>query len=365
LCAQVQLSQRDTVDLLRSLGGLLFAIGAMVLLSRKPGHHEWDHFGRFLIVLMPTVVLYVLALGEPKRSQSQDPRPWQSPLAVTAILLVPVTLFEFLVWVGANTADALYGAGVFAITALLASYAARRARASYAALLAGLSVLLAWLFVWEKIFDHPSAGTYRWLLVAGGVLLLAAAGRLARAREVGASEVATAGGIAAVAAGVLGVVVGTVVGATRSINTLLGTSSTSAGSSNSGKFGISAAKHISSEPRHVSSPGVLSSSHHTPSSFVAIHTNGLQHFGWDLYLLIVSLGLVWVGSRVHARGLGYVGGFGLLAFLISVSAQITRLESGRAPAAGVVGWPLALLIIGVLGVAAPALYRREPSSAEE
>jgi hypothetical protein len=350
LCAQVQLSKRDTVDLLRSLGGLLFAIGAVVLLSRKPGHHEWDHFERFLIVLMPTVVLYVLALGEPKRSQSQDPRPWQSPLAVTAILLVPVTLFEFLVWVGANTADALYGAGVFAITALLASYAARRARASYAALLAGLSVLLAWLFVWEKIFDHPSAGTYRWLLVAGGVLLLAAAGRLARAREVGAREVATAGGIAAVAAGVLGVVVGAVVGATRSINTLLGTSSTPAGSS---------------ELRHVSSPDVLSSSHHATSSLFAIHTNGLQHFGWDLYLLIVSLGLVWVGSRVHARGLGYVGGFGLLAFLISVSAQITRLESGRAPTTGIVGWPLALLIIGVLGLAAPALYRREPSSVEE
>jgi hypothetical protein len=79
-----------------------------------------------------------------------------------------------------------------------------------------------------------------------------------------------------------------------------------------------------------------------------------------VYLPILSLGLVWVGSRVHARGLGYVGGFGLLAFLISAGAQITRLESGRAPSTGVVGWPLALLIIGVVGLAAPALHRRAP-----
>jgi hypothetical protein len=56
-------------------------------------------------------------------------------LAVTAILLVPVALIEFLVWVGANAADALYGAGVFAITGLLAGYGARRAGASYSALI--------------------------------------------------------------------------------------------------------------------------------------------------------------------------------------------------------------------------------------
>ena len=339
LCAQVQPSKRDTVDLLRSVGGLLFAVGALALLSRKPGHHEWNHFGRFLAVFIPTVILYTLALSRPKRSESQDPRPWQSLLAVTAILLIPVALFEFLIWVGANTADALYGAGVFAITSLLAGYAARRARASYAALLAGLSVLLTWLFVWEKILDHPSAGTYRWLLVAGGALLLATAGGLARARAIGARELATAGGLAAVAAGVLGVVIGAVVGASRSITTLLGASSTSAGV-------------------------VLSSAHHTSPSLFAIHTNGLQHFGWDLYLLILSVGLVWVGSRVHARGLGYVGGFGLLAFLISVSAQITRLEFGRPPTSGIVGWPLALLIIGVLGLAAPALYRGEAENVE-
>jgi len=361
----VQLSKRDTVDVLRSVGGLLFAVGAVLLLSRKPGHREWSHLGRFLIVFMPAVGLYVLALGKRERSQGQDARPWQSILAVTAILLIPVALLEFLVWLGANTSDALYGAGVFAITGLLAAYGARRARAPYSALLAGLSVLIAWLLVWEKLLDHPSANTYRWLLIAGGVLLLAAAGGLARAGEVGAREVATAGGIAAVSAGVLGVVVGALVGVSRTVTTALSAGSTSAGSSSSRIVGISSGNHISTGARRLSSSRALSSAHHAssnphiPTGLFAIHTNGLQHFGWDVYLLILSLGLVWVGSRVRARGLGYVGGFGLLAFLISVGTQITRLESGRAPTTGALGWPLALLVIGVVGLAAPTLYRRE------
>jgi anaerobic C4-dicarboxylate transporter len=87
--------------------------------------------------------------------------------------------------------------------------------------------------------------------------------------------------------------------------------------------------------------------------------SGLQHFGWDLYLLVVSLALVWVGARVRARGLGYVGGVGLLAFLVSAGVQITRLESGREPTTSLIGWPLALLVIGIVGLAAPALDRRD------
>jgi hypothetical protein len=185
-------------------------------------------------------------------------------------------------------------------------------------LLAGLSALVAWLLVWEKLLDHPSANTYRWLLVAGGVLLLVAAGGLARAGEVGAREVATAGGIAAVSAGVLGVIVGALVGVSRTVTTALGAGSTSAGSSSSRIVGISSGNRISTGARHLSSSRVLASAHHAsssphiPSGLFAIHTNGLQHFGWDVYLLILSLGLVWVGSRVRARGLGYVGGVGLV-----------------------------------------------------
>ncbi|HEY5342468.1 MAG TPA: hypothetical protein VIJ66_02295 [Solirubrobacteraceae bacterium] len=378
----MRLSRRDLTDLSRSVGGLLFAAGAVLVLVRKSGHHEWGGFARFLVVLVPAVLLYLLALDGSKRSRGKDgsagdgARPWQSVLMVAAILLVPVVLLEFLAWIGARTQHSLYEAAVFAVTALLAGYAVRRARVSYAALLAGLTLLVAWQDVWQEILGHPSTGTSRWLLVAAAVLLLAGAAGLARAKAIGASEVATAGGVAAVAAGALGVIVGAFVGLFRSITTL-GERSGGAISSSSGRISSSAGIYSGplgvphrSVSRIVSVPRGARLADRLPharlarpsrplNDLVGAHTSGLQHFGWDLYLLIVSLALVWVGARVRARGLGYVGGVGLLAFLISTGVQITRLESGGESTASIVGWPLALLVIGIAGLAAPALYRRD------
>ena len=141
----MQLSRRDVPDLLRSVGGVLFVAGAVTLLIRKSGHHGWGEFALLLVALVPAVVLYVLALGGLEPTGSETPRPWQSVLLVAAILLWPVALFELLHWAGASTRHVLYGAGVFALTALLAGYAARRARVPYAVLLAGLASLVAWL----------------------------------------------------------------------------------------------------------------------------------------------------------------------------------------------------------------------------
>src|SRR2546421_164854 len=128
-------SRGEASDLLRSVGGLLVAAGAVVLLIRKSGHHGWSDFARLLVLLV------------------------------------------------------------------------------------------AWLVVAGKILNRPSADTYRWLLVIGAALLLLASARVARAGSIGAGEIATAGGLAAVAAGVFGVIVGSVVAALRGITTLLASSS--------------------------------------------------------------------------------------------------------------------------------------------
>ncbi len=376
----VRISRRDVTDLSRSVGGLLFAVGAVVLFIRKSGDHQWSDFTRLLVVLVPAVALYVLALGVLERPRSEHARPWQSALMVASILLWPVALFQLLHWAGASTNHLLYNAAVFAVTGLLAGYAARRARIPYAALLAGLSLLLAWLFVWGKVLNHPSADTGRWLLLVAAALLLAAAAGFARAKAIGAGEVATAGGVAAVAAGVLGVILGSFVALFRSFLTLGETSTTgsfSAGSMPSHPISPAgmprrvrsyALSHhgVSSHPlalhRAFSSHRAIPGRHTlstVPSLVHAVHTSGLQYFGWDVYLLVVSLALIWIASRAHIRGIGYVGGIGLLAFIISVGAQITRLESGHHPTASIVGWPLVLLIVGVVGVVAPVLYRRE------
>jgi hypothetical protein len=395
----MRLSKDDVPDFLRSAGGVLFAAGAVLLLTRKSTHHQWGAFAQFLVVLIPAVTLYALALkGSADDGEDRAARPWRTVLLVTSILLWPVALLALLSWLKADTSNSLYAAGIFAATALLAGYAARRTRASYAALLASLSLLLTWLLLWTKTLSHTSAGTFRWLLVGAAVLLLLFAYRLARNSIVGASEVATAGGIAAVSAGVLGVIVGAFVGAARSFNTAIEGFGSSTSASSSSQVASSSSTFFKSLPkphrvisRHIlphhaqhsfapqatphlhiaSSPRIAQQAVQTPNGLHlneplnllhhVTHTSGLQHFGWDLYLLIISLGLIWAGSRARARGLSYVGVFGLLAFLISVGAQVTRLESGHGPTSAIVGWPLFLLIAGVLGLMAPRLRSRTGS----
>jgi hypothetical protein len=318
----VQRAERDRPELLRTLGGLLFATGAVVLLVRKSGHGGWSDLARLAVVLVPCALLYLLALA-PAREHA---RPSQSVLGVTSILLLPVVLFEFLAWVGANTGHLLYDAAVFAVTALVAAYAARRSRISYAALLAGLSFEATWLFVWAKILSHPSANTFRWLLVAGAAVLLLFAWRMARAGAAGAGEAATAGGIGAIAAGLFGVIVSAFVGATQAFTrTSIGAATTS----------------------------------ETAIPQLHVHTSGAQHLGWDIYLLIAAVALTWIGSQARTRGLGYVGAVGLGAFVISTGLQITRLQSGKALTHDVVVWPLVLLILGAVALAMSALATRD------
>jgi hypothetical protein len=319
--------QRDRPELLRTAGGLLFATGALVLLIRKSGSGGWSDFARVVVVFVPTSLLYLLALS-PARERA---RPSQSVLAVTAILLLPVLLFEFLHWVGASTRHLLYDAAVFAFVGLFAAHAARRARVSYASLLAGLSFVASWLFVWAKILSHPSANTFRWLLVAAAALLLLVAWRRGRASAIGAAETATAGGVAAIAAGLFGVIVSAFVGTTQAIK------SRAIGSSS--RFGSGAVTESTIGAMHV-------------------HTSGAQHLGWDIYLVVAAVALTWIGSRARARGLGYVGAVGLGAFLISTGVQVTRLQSGRGPTHDVLVWPLVLLVLGAAALLTSALGRR-------
>jgi hypothetical protein len=316
---------RDTTDLLRGAGGVLLAAGCVALFARKAGgQHPWSGFALLLLVLIPAVVLYTLALTGANRGLGGGGESWRSVLMVVAILLGPVVLAQTLEVLGADTNTALYDAAIFALTALIAAYGASRARVPYAVLLAALSLLVAWLIVWGQILNHPSADTFRILLIAGAALLFVAATALERAKGIGSSEVATAGGVAAVAAGVVGVFVGTIEGIMRPFT------------------------------------GILTSAHTSgPHSFGFPHPSGLQNFGWDLYLLVLSLALILVGSRVRSRGLGYVGGFGALMFVYSIALEVTRIESDRAHTSSLVGWPLALLVLGAVGLAAPVFAHRE------
>jgi hypothetical protein len=295
--------------LLRSLGGLLFATGALVLFFRKSPDERWAEFALLLVLLVPCVALYALGLGLVRREDAARPgdhgpaaHPWQPVLLVFAILLVPLVLFQFLDLIGGSTEDSLNSAWIFAVTAALAVFAVLRAGVSYGALLATLALLIAWLSLWDKILDDPSGTTFRWLLVIVALIFLAVAVVLHAGRARQAAEVVTGAGVAAVAAGVVGVV------------------------------GIAAAfaANVFSEALGAS----------------AGLTGVQQHLEWDLFLLVVSLALIAYGSRAGVRGPSYVGTFGLLAFIVSAGVEISRVGADKDPEGNLFGWPLVLLLVG-------------------
>jgi hypothetical protein len=316
----MQSTSRDTTDLLRSAGGLLFAAGAATLFARKGAGETWGSLPLLLVLLLPVTLLYGLAISGVSRASDRRPESWRSVLLVASLLLAPFAFLQFLEVIGADTNRALWFAAAFAFTATLAAQGVRRARVRYAALLAGLALLVAWMIVWGKALEPISGDTFRVLLVGGAVLLFLIGTILERRGKLGATEVATAGGIAAVLAGMTGVVIGAVNGAARGL-----------------------------EP--------IFNSTHTSHRLVS---SGLQSFGWDLYLLAVSVALVALGARARSRGMGYVGGFGVLMFIISVSAQITRVQVGKHPTTSLIGWPLALLLLGLFGLVISARRSSEP-----
>jgi hypothetical protein len=317
-------SRSTSQDLLRSAGGVLLGAGAIVLLARKSGH-GWSSFALMVTVLIPAALLYVLAVRDPGEADGRTAAPAQSVLAVTAVLLWAVALVTFLDWIGASTTRTLNLAAVFAVTGLLGAYATVRAHVAYTALLAGVALAIAWLLVWSKILNHPSPDTFRWLLLGAAAVLLVGSLALALVNARGSGELAITGGLAAVVAGVFGVIFGAFTGFITSV---------SSSTSSSG----------------------------AQSTYRAVQKiGGQQHLGWDIYLVVVSLVLVSVGARMRVRGLGYVGALGVGAFVISVGAQITRIETGSGPTHDVLAWPLVLLALGALGLIASAIRRPQDS----
>lgn len=289
---------------------MLLAAGAIVVLARRSsGHHQWSDFELLLTVAVPTAALFALAIIGRSGRTAAPVDPTRAVLMVSAVLLSPVALFQFLVWSGVGTHHQLPDAAVLAVTAGIAIAGARRAGAPYAVFLAGLALLGAWTLVLLKILDPASADDVRWTLLSGGAVLVLGAGAMSLADLAGGAEIATAGGLGMIVAGLQGILVGAVEG--------------------------------------FFSEGVLG----------APHTPGGQTTGWDVYLLVVSLAFAWGGARARLRGPSYVGAFGLLAFVTGVATQATRVEAGHTPSHGLLGWPLVLVLLGIAGLLAPRVRR--------
>jgi hypothetical protein len=325
----------EGADALRKLAGLLLALGLILVFIRRSSFEDpWGDFALLLVLLLTFLFLYgtawvagppaaAAAPGEAPPAPAGAPGPvrpaleeelgwssWQAVYGVFGLLVLPLLLFQFLEWIDGDTAAPLNTAWIFLVTAAAAAAAAFFLRTRYTLLLAGLSLIVAWLALWQELLTDGLAadtGTLRGLLVLIALILLGAAvlvylrepGRLGVRRGV---ELVTAAGVAGVAAGGL------------SITTFAQVQ---------GELGVEA-------------------------GFVAEPS-----FFWDLVLLAASLLLILFGARFAARGPVYVGAFGLLIFALVVGLEVGELaeaigglDLGGLPEGSIVGWPLALLLIG-------------------
>lgn len=299
-------------EALRALGGLLFGIGALVLLIRRSSlDGPWDDFPLLVAWLIPALVLYG---GGIMAARAAEPRFWHSVWVVFGIAFVYGTLLQFLSLIEGDTDAPLNTTWTLCVVAAVAAVAAIFARVRFGWLVAGIALAIAWLSLWDEILENgvgDDAGTLRGLCMIAALGLVAGAWLLERrGREsVEAAELITAAGIIFV------------VGA--GFVSLAG-----------GFSGLFVPAGVPSTPTEASGA--------EPSLF------------WDLVLLAGSLLLIAVGSFVSSRGPIYVGAIGILTFVTLVGADL----DDDSPAGKVIGWPLILLVGALLAIAASVLAAR-------
>jgi hypothetical protein len=239
------------------------------------------------------MLLLGLALLAPKRGVASA---WQSIYVVFGLILLPQALSQFVDWVASpgDSGNSLNIAWIFGVTALVGLYAGFVANIRYALLLACFAIVLSWLGLWDQLVsghlaDHTTA--LRWLLLAVAVLLLGLS-VFASGRS---SEIVTVAALAAIGAGSISVL---------------------------GVFGA--------------------------NPFVDVPRANASFF-WSLELLLVSLVAILAGAGIRARGPVYAGALGLALFTFIVGFDIAHPDS---PDGTLLGWPLALLVLGVLAFAA-------------
>jgi hypothetical protein len=308
----------DTRDALRKYGGLLLGLGAAMIYIRKgpfiSGNlRQWADFPMFLVLAIPAAYLYG---GIFTRPQTGGLRVWQGVHGVFGLIFIPLALLQFIDMIGGTPGTSLNLFWVFAVTAAAGFYAGAIAGVRVQILLGSIALIISWSALWNKILSDgigSNYGVYRGLLGILAIGLLAGALQLWRANpgDDTASSATTPGGD---------------LGLWKASELLTGA-------------GIAAVIACSLGITSVVNLNPLATTQITP-----IQTNNL----WDVLLLMVSLGLVGIGSQIGTRGPVYVGGIGLVFFLLIVGLD---LNSERPQPFKLGVWPWILLVLGVLGIA--------------
>ena len=309
----------DTRDALRKIGGLLFGLGILMWLLRKATVANDLGDGWILILLLiPAVLLYGGSILPPSETGGRL-RPWQTVYSVFGLIFVALALIQFVDLIDDTPDTSLNLTWIFLVVAGLGFFAGVMRGIRFQILFGGIALIVAWSELWNKILGDEGIaghiGVYRGLLGILSIGLLAGALFLWRTNQGGdnraatatepagdfslwkASELFTAAGIAAVLACSLGIA-------------------------------------------SIANLNPLATSPVTP-----IETSWF----WDILLLVISLGLVGIGSQIGLRGPVYIGAIGLFLFLLIAGFDLDEGQDADPSKFGI--WPIVLLVFGGLGIA--------------
>jgi hypothetical protein len=309
----------DTRDALRKFGGLLFGLGAAMIYIRKgpfigANPSQWAAFPMFLVVAIPAAYLYGAIFTKP---QTGGLRVWQAVHSVFGLIFLALALRQFVDLIGGTPGADLNAFWIFGAIAAAGFYAGTIAGVRVQILLGSIALIISWSALWNKILSDGIGahyGVYRGLLGILAIGMLAGALQLWRANPGGDETASSATG----PAGELGL--------WKASELLTGA-------------GIAAVIACSLGITSIVNLNPLASTQITP-----IQTNSL----WDVLLLLVSLGLVGIGSQIGTRGPVYIGAIGLFSFLLIVGLDLNS-DTPHPFKLGV--WPWVLLVLGVLGLA--------------
>jgi hypothetical protein len=266
----------------------------------------------FLVLAVPAVYLYGAIYTRPRTGGL---RSWQTVHSVLGTILFALALRQFVDMIGGTPSTDLNMFWIFGATALAAFWAGFTGGVRFQILLGSIAVIISWTSLWDKLISNGIGshwGLYRGLLGLLAIGLLAGALYVWRTNPGGdevadtattpggdlsvwkASELVTGAGIAAVLACSLG---------------------------------ITAVGNLS--PFSTGTPPIGTSN------------------VWDILLLLVSIGLVGIGSLIGTRGPVYIGAIGLALFLLIAGLDLNN----HPPHPFKLGlWPWVLLILGLVGI---------------